>query len=45
MAVIKIIERVKFIAPVKTYPEQEAIVFVRAGLSVLKGYEKAKRYE
>ena len=38
-------ERVEFIAPIKTYPEQEAIVFARAGLSVLRGDEKAKQYE
>jgi len=44
-AVNWIIERVGFIAPVKTYPEQEAIVFAQAGLSVLKGNEKAKTYE
>ena len=44
-AVSQIIERVEFIAPVKTYPEQEAIVFARAGLSVLRGDEKAKTYE
>jgi len=40
-----IIERVGFIAPVKTYPEQEAIVFAQAGLSVLRGDVKAKTYE
>ena len=40
-----IIERVKFIAPVRTYPEQEAIVFAKAGLSVLRGDEKAKTFE
>jgi butyrate kinase len=44
-AVNWIIERVGFIAPVKTYPEQEAIVFAQAGLSVLRGDEKAKTYE
>jgi butyrate kinase len=44
-AVSQIIERVDFIAPVKTYPEQEAIVFAQAGLSVLRGVEKAKTYE
>jgi butyrate kinase len=44
-AVSRITERVEFIAPVKTYPEQEAIVFARAGLSVLRGDEKAKTYE
>ena len=38
-------ERVEFIAPVKTYPEQEAIVFAQAGLSVLRGEEKPKKYE
>ncbi|HEY32836.1 MAG TPA: butyrate kinase [Dehalococcoidia bacterium] len=44
-AVNWIIERVESIAPVKTYPEQEAIVFAQAGLSVLRGDEKAKTYE
>ena len=44
-AVDWIIERVGFIAPVKTYPEQEAIVFAQAGLSVLKGDENVKTYE
>jgi len=44
-AVSQIIERVESIAPIKTYPEQEAIVFARAGLSVLRGDEKVKTYE
>ena len=38
-------ERVKFIAPVKLYPEQEALVFAQAGLRVLNGGEKPKEYE
>ena len=38
-------ERVAFIAPIRTYPEQEAVVFARAGLSVLRGDEKAKEYK
>ena len=38
-------ERVQFIAPVKTYPEQEALVFAQAGLRVLKGQERPKKYE
>ena len=38
-------ERVKFIGPMKTYPEQEALVFVQAGLRVLKGEERSKKYE
>ena len=38
-------ERVGFIAPVKTYPEQEAIVFAQAGLRVLKGEERPRTYE
>jgi butyrate kinase len=38
-------EKVEFIAPVKTYPEQEALVFAQAGLRVLKGEEKPKKYE
>jgi butyrate kinase len=38
-------ERVEYIAPVKTYPEQEALVFAQAGLSVLRGEEKPKKYE
>ena len=44
-AVCWIKERVGFIAPVKIYPEQEAIVFAQAGLSVLRGNVKAKTYE
>ena len=44
-AVSQIIERVESIAPIKTYPEQEALVFARAGLSVLRGDEKVKTYE
>ena len=44
-AVSWITERVGSIAPVKTYPEQEAIVFAQAGLSVLRGDEEAKKYE
>jgi butyrate kinase len=44
-AVNWIIERVESIAPVKTYPEQEAIVFAQAGLSVLRGDEKARKYD
>jgi butyrate kinase len=44
-AVNWITERVGLIAPVKLYPEQEAIVFTQAGLSVLRGQEKAKTYE
>lgn len=43
-AVNWIIERAGFIAPIKTYPEQEAIFFAQAGLSILKGNEKAKTY-
>ncbi len=43
-AINRITERVGFIAPVKNYPEQEAIVFAQAGLSVLRGNEKAKIY-
>jgi butyrate kinase len=38
-------ERVGFIAPVKTYPEQEALVLARAGLRVLTGAEKAREYD
>jgi len=38
-------ERVEFVAPVKTYPEQEAIVFAQAGLKVLRGEETPKKYE
>jgi butyrate kinase len=44
-AVNWVIERVKFIALVKLYPEQEAIVFAQAGLRVLRGEEKARTYE
>jgi butyrate kinase len=38
-------ERCRFIAPVKTYPEQEAITFAQAALRVLSGEEKARIYE
>jgi butyrate kinase len=38
-------ERCSFIAPVKTYPEQETIVFAQAVLKVLRGEEKARIYE
>ena len=38
-------ERCRFIAPVKTYPEQEAIAFARAALKVLRGEEEARIYE
>jgi butyrate kinase len=38
-------ERVGFIAPVKTYPEQEALVLAKAGLRVLTGAEKAREYD
>jgi len=38
-------ERIEFIAPIKTYPEQEAIVFAQAGLKVLRGEEIPKKYE
>lgn len=44
-AVTWIKERIEFIAPVKTYPEQEALVFAQAGLRILKGEEKLKKYE
>ena len=37
-------ERVRFIAPVKEYHEQEALVFSLAGLRVLKGGERPKKY-
>ena len=37
-------ERVESIAAIITYPEQESIVFAKAGLSVLRGEEKAKKY-
>jgi len=37
--------RVAFIAPVKAYPEQESLVFAQAGLRVLRGEEKPKKYE
>ncbi len=38
-------ERCGFIAPVKTYPEQEALAFAQAALKVLRGEEKARVYE
>ncbi len=44
-AVKWITERVEFIAPVVTYPEQEALVFAQAGLVVLRGEEKPRKYE
>lgn len=44
-AVSWIRDRVRFIARVKTYPEQEALVLVEAGLRFLSGKEKAKEYE
>lgn len=38
-------ERCGFIAPVKKYPEQEALAFAQAALKVLRGEEKAWNYE
>ncbi len=38
-------ERCGFIAPVKRYPEQEALAFAQAALKVLRGEEKARIYE
>ena len=38
-------ERVRFIAPVKEYHEQEALVFALAGLRVLRGEDRTKQYE
>ena len=38
-------ERCDFIAPVKSYPEQEALVFAQATLKVLRGEENARIYE
>jgi len=38
-------ERVSFIAPVKTYLEQEALAFVQAGLKVLRNEISPKIYE
>jgi butyrate kinase len=38
-------ERVRFIAPVKEYHEQEALVFALAGLRILKGEDIPKEYE
>jgi len=37
-------ERVHFIAPVKTYPEQEALAFAQAALGVLRGETKPISY-
>jgi butyrate kinase len=37
-------ERVRFIAPVREYPEQEALAFALAGLRVLRGEERPKKY-
>ena len=44
-AVAWIKERVSFIAPVKTCPEQEAIAFAQAALKVLRGEEQAIVYK
>jgi len=44
-AVSWIKERVEFIAPLKTYPEQEGVVFAQAGLRVLRGEESPRTYE
>jgi butyrate kinase len=44
-AVAWIAERVSFIAPVKAYPEQEAVAFAKAALSVLRGEVQARVYE
>jgi butyrate kinase len=38
-------ERCGFIAPVKRYPEQEALAFAQAALKVLRGEEKSRIYE
>ena len=38
-------ERVRFIAPLKEYHEQETLVFALAGLRVLRGEDKPKQYE
>jgi butyrate kinase len=38
-------ERVRFIAPVKEYHEQEAFVFALAGLRALRGEDRTKQYE
>jgi butyrate kinase len=38
-------ERVRFIAPVKEYHDQEALVFALAGLRILKGEDIPKEYE
>lgn len=38
-------ERCGFIAPVKSYPEQEALVFAETVLKVLRGEEKSLVYE
>jgi len=38
-------ERCGFIAPLKGYPEQEALAFAQAALKVLRGEEKARIYE
>jgi len=37
-------ERCSFIAPVKRYPEQEALAFAQAALKVLRGEEKSRLY-
>lgn len=38
-------DRVRFIAPVTEYHEQEALIFALAGLRILKGEDTAKEYE
>jgi butyrate kinase len=37
-------ERIGFLAPVKTYPEEEGLSFARAALKILRGEEKLKIY-
>ncbi|MCX6000563.1 MAG: butyrate kinase [Chloroflexi bacterium] len=37
-------ERVSFVAPVKTYPEEEGLLFAQAGLRVLRGEESPREY-
>jgi butyrate kinase len=44
-AVQWIAERVSFIAPLKCYPEQEAIAYAEAALKVLRGQQQAIVYE
>ena len=38
-------QRVRFIAPVRTYPEQEALAFAQSALELLRGEKSPIVYE